>query len=111
MTLRELQVTCYEQAKAKGWVNASQPVPIPEQVALLHSEISEAFEAWRENQPTSWSNRDKNNKPEGLASEYADVIIRIGHYATALGIDLEFEVERKLAFNLTREFRHGGKQA
>lgn len=112
MTLNELVERCLEQAKKLGWAGI-EPVPIPEQIALIHSEASEALESWRNKEPQSWSHPDKNGiaKPEGLASEYADIIIRIGHYCGALGIDLEYEVKRKLAYNMTRGFRHGGKLA
>lgn len=109
MTLKELQVRCFQQAKDLGWTD--KEVPIPEQIALIHSEASEALEAWRNKEPLSWTAAYPNNKPEGLASEYADVIIRIGHYAELLGIDLEYEVERKLQYNMTRGYRHGGKLA
>lgn len=48
-------------------------------------------------------------KPEGIASELADVIIRVldicGHY----GIDIEQVVAEKMAYNATRAHRHGGK--
>jgi len=82
-------------------------VPVPEQIALCHSELSEGLECFRESQPLSWT--DDEGKPQGLASEYADVLIRIGHYASLMGINLEFELERKLKYNMTRPYRHGGK--
>ncbi len=111
MTLKELQVRCFQQAKELGWTD--KEVPVPEQIALIHSEVSEALESWRNREPLSWEHQDAKGqmKPEGLASEYADVIIRIGHYAELLGIDLEYEIERKLQYNMTRGHRHGGKQA
>jgi NTP pyrophosphatase (non-canonical NTP hydrolase) len=109
MHIRELQQQCYDLAKEKGWVDETNPVPVPEQVALICSEACEALESWREHQPTSWTG--EKGKPEGLASEYADVVIRIGHYAQANGFDLEEEIIRKLAYNKTRPHRHGGKAA
>ncbi len=107
MTIKELQKRCFQQAKEKGWTE--KPVEVPEQVALICSEACEALEAWRERQPTSWT--DDSGKPQGLASEYADVLIRIGHYAEIEGIDLEYEIERKLVYNATRPHRHGRKLA
>ncbi len=105
MTIKELTKRCYNQAQALGWCD--KPVSIPEQVALIHSEASEALESFRNNEPLTWT-ADKG-KPEGIGSEYADIVIRIGHYCEALGIDLEAELIRKLDYNLTRGFRHGGK--
>lgn len=80
-----------------------------EAIALCHSELSEALESWRNHEPVSWT--DGAGKPQGVASEFADVIIRLGHYAEIFGINLSAEVERKLAYNATREYRHGGKRA
>lgn len=107
MTIEEMQKRCFGQAKAKGW--ADKPVPVPEQVALICSEACEALESFRENQPVTWTG--EGGKPEGIASEYADILIRIGHYSTLLGIDLQAEVERKLDYNMTRPYRHGNKLA
>ena len=44
-----------------------------------------------------------------MASELADIVIRVGDLAERLGIDLGRAVEEKHAFNLTRAMKHGGK--
>jgi NTP pyrophosphatase (non-canonical NTP hydrolase) len=51
----------------------------------------------------------KTLKPEGVASELADIVICVGDLAARLGIDLGRAVEEKHAFNETRALRHGGK--
>lgn len=110
MTIREMQDQCYQQAVKSGWAGpAAREVPFLEAMALVHSEVSEAVEAWREGQAVSWT--DDQGKPQGIASEFADILIRLGHYAALFGVDLQAEVIRKLAFNATREYRHGGKRA
>lgn len=110
MTITEMQAMCYEQAVKSGWAGpGAREVPFLEAMALVHSELSEAVEAWRDGQAVSWT--DDQGKPQGIASEFADIMIRLGHYATAFGIDLEKEVERKLRYNATRPYRHGGKKA
>lgn len=106
MRIKNLQADVFEWAKSKGW--ADRKVDIPEQVALIHSEASEALESWRKNEPIRWT--DEKGKPEGIASEYADIVIRVCHYAELLGIDLEKEIHDKMQYNKSRPFRHGNKQ-
>src|SRR5215471_3877711 len=106
MTITELVDRCYAQAKEKGWCDTF--VPVPEQVALICSEACEGLEEWRKSMPVSYT---VSGKPEGLASEYADVVIRVAHYAKLMNIDLESEILRKLDYNMTRPHRHGGKLA
>ena len=48
-------------------------------------------------------------KPEGLASELADVVIRALDLAALLDIDLPSVIDLKLAYNRTRGHKHGGK--
>jgi NTP pyrophosphatase (non-canonical NTP hydrolase) len=94
-----------DNAKKLGW--AEKDVPVPEMIALIHSEASEALEEFRNHKPLTYTG--EGNKPEGIGSEFADIMIRIGHYAEKLGINLEYECNRKLTYNLTRGHRHGGK--
>ena len=108
MTLREMQEECFSNAVKLGWTE--KPIPIPEMIALIHSEASEALEAYRNDEPLSWFS-EMDNKPLGLATEFADILIRVGHYAELLKIDLDYEVRRKLDYNLGRPYRHGGKLA
>lgn len=73
-----------------------------EKIALMHSELSEALEADRKN-------LDAEHIPgfTGVEEELADVIIRIldfaGHHQLRLGEALS----AKIAYNLTRPFKHG----
>lgn len=106
MRISELVQTAHSDARAKGWHDPS-PTPV-EQIALAHSELSEALEAYRERGLDAWTRED--GKPEGIASELADTVIRIADTAATLGIDLELAIEEKLLFNRTRPFRHGGKR-
>lgn len=83
---------------------------IPLKLALIHSEISEALEEYRNNHMVN-EVRVEHGKPEGLPVELADAVIRIFDLCGACGIDLESAVRLKMAFNATRPHRHGGKRA
>jgi NTP pyrophosphatase (non-canonical NTP hydrolase) len=84
----------------KGWWDRERP--IPELLCLLHSEVSEALESYR------------NNVSEGdkhcLSEELADLVIRIWDMAEALNIDIAMAVNKKHKFNLKRPYRHGDKK-
>ena len=48
-------------------------------------------------------------KPEGIAVELADVILRTLDLMAALGVDVDAVVMAKHKYNLGREYRHGDK--
>ena len=75
---------------------------------LTVSELSEVLEEYRDGKPLVYFG--ENGKPEGIAIELADAIIRIGDLAGILGADLESAVIQKMAYNATRPHRHGGKR-
>ena len=108
-TLNEMMAEIVEFEHGKGW----QPNDnrFLESLALLHSEISEALEAYRDK---DWGSvRESDGKPEGVTSELADTFIRLlstwAQFLTPLGHDLEEQYERKMAYNRTRPYRHGGR--
>lgn len=54
---------------------------------------------------------DNPCKPEGLAVELCDAIMRILDYLAYMHVDVEAVLEAKHAYNLGRPYRHGGKKA
>lgn len=77
------------------WQNQHE---IPGVLALIHSEVSEALEAFR--------NDDRAN----FAEELADVMIRTIGLAHGMQIDLGAAILAKIEKNRTRPIKHGGKR-
>jgi NTP pyrophosphatase (non-canonical NTP hydrolase) len=109
LTIRALQVEAHRTAQEHGWWDDARTDL--ECLALVHSEISEAVEALRDGSPSFYVNALEVGKPEGVAVELADAVIRIADLCEARGFDLEAAIVAKLAFNRTRPYRHGGKRA
>ena len=106
MTIRELQQAAHALAVTKGWYDTER-APL-ELLCLVHSELSEACECFRNNTPGTYTS---HGKPEGFAIELADAVIRIADMCEYLGVDLQAATETKHAYNQTRGYRHGGKKA
>ncbi len=103
--LKELGERAYANAVAHGFYDP--PPSIPERLCLLHSEVSEALEAFRDGDMTL--RISDVGKPEGFASELADIAIRLVDLARHTNIDLDEAVRVKMAYNETRPFKHGRK--
>ena len=75
-------------------------------ISLMHSELSESFEEHRNRKPMVYM---ENGKPEGIAVELADCVLRILDWAGMMGVDMASIMVMKHEYNKTREYKHGGK--
>lgn len=117
-----------------GWRGTEAPPrTFGDDIALLHSEVSEMLEAYRDHgiaicwetprghkfedehqsqprKPIRETEEREPMKPIGVGSECADVFIRLMDTCHEYGIDLGAELEAKMKYNQQRSFRHGGKR-
>lgn len=116
LTLDEIVTKCYKTAEEHGWWDTATPgeriaeeaVSIPEKLMLMVTEIAEAMEEYRNGSEPYYI---KDGKPEGIAVELADCIIRIFDLAGFFGWDIAEAIDVKMAYNDSRPYRHGGKKA
>lgn len=88
MDIRSGQRLASENKKAKGF----NTTDVPREFCLLHGEVAEAFDAWRKSR-------------EDVGAELADIAICLFSLAEMAGVDLQGEVEVKIAKNAARSYR------
>jgi NTP pyrophosphatase (non-canonical NTP hydrolase) len=110
MTINEMRDAAFKNSADKGFY--AEPATLGDRLMLMVSELAEVLEEYRNHHaPTEiYYNPEKPDKPEGIPIELADTVIRIGDFCGFYGIDLEAAVDKKMAFNSTRSYRHGGKK-
>lgn len=88
MDIRSGQRLAWENKKAKGF----NTTDVPLEFCLLQDEVAEAFDAWHEGR-------------EDAGEELADIAIYLFSVAEMTGVDLQDEVDAKLAKNADRSYR------
>lgn len=106
-----IQKDVHRLAREKGWYPEKRNSG--EQIALIHSELSEALEALRKGNPVSRHLCDPSISDSDLFSEaeeeLADVVIRIMDLAEYRGWLIAEAIEAKHNYNKKRPQRHGDK--
>lgn len=106
IAINNLVIEIHKDAVIKGFWEREN---IPEKLALIHSEVSEALEDYRDGRMNT-KIEARSEKPVGFPSELADIMIRVMDLAGYLQIDLETEIAQKMLYNIGRPYKHGGKR-
>ena len=129
-TLNDLAQQINDNARAKGFWESDRN--LGEMLMLAVSELAEALEEHRAGRPAEYVPVHQQGcpassdglpdsrtecariglcvgtcKPEGVAVELADCIIRCLDMMYSLGVDIDGVVARKMAYNASRPHRHG----
>jgi hypothetical protein len=86
--IRSGQRLAWENKVAKGF----NTTDVPLEFCLLQGEMAEAFDAWRKGRAD-------------VGEELADISIYLFGLAQMIGVDLQTEIEAKLAKNAVRSYR------
>lgn len=122
--LKDLIIDIHENAKAHGWYDEKRS--FGDIIALIHSELSEAFEFERDKNKFSMVDYHFHysgggyiataptlvaKKPDGVLPELADVVIRVFDYVGSIDRVDDFirALKEKHEYNKTRPYKHGGK--
>lgn len=124
MNINELAKEVHENAVNHGWWE--KPPSLPEALCLIHAELSEALEEYRNGSPLVYGTCALS--PDDC--DFALTCENVGHpdaggdrgragrrdplrtldLMAALGVDVDAVVMAKHRYNLGREYRHGGKR-
>lgn len=117
MQISEFAAWCNRCANEHGWWDEAADDSFDRKLMLVVTEIGEAYEEYRNGRALDEVYYVVNGpgqpeeilKPEGVAVELADAIIRIFDFCEQWGIPVVEQLEEKMRYNETRPYRHGNK--
>jgi NTP pyrophosphatase (non-canonical NTP hydrolase) len=119
--INELAKQVHQNAKDHGFFDKEKN--IGEMLCLIHSEVSEALEADRNERycvlyndtvleimdKPDFSDRYKSWIKGTFEEEMSDIVIRVMDLCAFKNIDLEAHIKAKMRYNSLREYKHGKK--
>ena len=93
LTLKQLVELIMKQAQEKGFGTTPREISMAEKMALVHTEVSEAYQAYR---------RKNLDGKDGFKEELGDIIQRVLHLCGIFEVDIEQEILKKLQYNKER---------
>ncbi len=97
-TLNDIKELVMIQAAEKGFGTTPEEISVPEKIALIHAQVSSAYEGYRSK---------KMSGPWSLEDELAGAVMRIVHLCGVLKLDLEGAILKKYEENKTRNWDWG----
>ncbi|MFA5076032.1 MAG: hypothetical protein WC480_01295 [Patescibacteria group bacterium] len=96
LSIQQLTNLIMAQAKVKGFGTKPIEVDVAEKIVLVHSEISEAFEAYR---------HKKIRGVDAFEGELCSAILRLLHLCGVFDINVEQMILKKVKRNKSRQWR------